>query len=120
MTLNQPCIIVLLTLLVGPQSIALAGDVRLSDSTGGPQITLARLNPSCRCLTATLTIHSASNVSLRLCNLLGYEVASWELGLLPPGDNILNRSLPDLASGVYFLVADVDEMMIVKKLLYCR
>jgi small basic protein len=120
MTLNRSLALMLVTLLLGPQVIGLTVHFQPPDSTASSISVLARLDESCGCLSASITLCTGSDVSLRLCNLLGQEVASWALGYLPPGCNLIRRLLPNLASGAYFLIAETENVMVVKKLIVVR
>lgn len=120
MTLNRVFTLLLVTMLSGPEAAGLTGHLQLPDSTEGTITLLARFDEACNCLSATLKLRSGSSVSLRLCNLLGQEVTAWSLGYLPPGSSHISRSLPNLASGVYFLIAEAEDATVVKKLICVR
>lgn len=107
----------LVTLLLGHQVMGLTVHAQSPDSTVTSIGVLAQLDESCGCLSASIALRIGSDVSLRLCNLLGQEIAAWPLGYLSPGSNHISRRLPDLASGIYFLIAETEGVTVVKKLI---
>jgi hypothetical protein len=67
-----------------------------------------------------ISLPSASNVSLRVFNLLGQEVASLASGNMSAGKHIFTFNANNLSSGVYFYTLTADKFVSTRKMMLMK
>ena len=77
-------------------------------------------NPFNREVTISIAIPTRNNVTVRLYNLMGKDVATLWDGVLEPGYRQLRWQAGSHASGTYFLVMEAKGQQYRQKLLYLR
>ena len=100
-----------LPLAVQPQGTGLPGTYTLSQNYPNP------FNPS---TVIEFSLPKASNVDLKVFNMLGQEVATLAHGSFSAGDHTVTFSAKNLASGLYFYRLTADQFSSVRKMMLLK